>query len=220
MKTTRTRTLLLGFVATFVIVSCQKNDMLKSGSVEDTTGKAPTNSVQQETTTTLSLPDCSIHCIAPEGPYVESSGSQTKTWGNSQNPHWKTVSHTAYNTPTSFVVKVTFTHSGGNASGIVKVTAFGSTQLVATLASGAIATFTFALPTGWNACDNVPFSIYQEGQNSPMNLPCSYNLYGLCANRGCETSFTGEAIACGSQREAVYTFTSEEALTGLRSREV
>lgn len=128
------------------------------------------------------------------------------------HPHWKTVNHVAYNTATSFVVKVTFTHSGGNASNTASVTALGSTQSGATLASGATATFTFALPAGWNACDNVPFSIYQEGQNSPMNLSCSYNLYGICvADDGCETSFTGEAIACGNQREAVYTFTSKDA---------
>ena len=58
------------------------------------------------------------------------------------------MSHIAYNTATSFVVEVTFTHSGGNASNTVSVTAFGVTQSVTTLASGATATFTFALPTG------------------------------------------------------------------------
>jgi len=212
MKTTRTLAMLMAFFATFVIVSCSKND-LKNGPVDNVTGKAPSNSILQETTTPVILPDCNIHCIDPGGPYVESTGSSTQTWGNAQNPHWKTVSYVAYNTSTSFVVEVTFTHSGGNASNTVSVTAFGSPQLVTTLASGATTTFTFALPTGWNACDNVPFSIYQEGQNSPMNLSCSYNLYGVCANRGCETSFTGEAIACGNQREAVYTFTSEEAVS-------
>ena len=49
-----------------------------------------------------------------------------------------------------------------------------------------------------------------------MNLSSSYNLYGVCANRGCETSFTGEAIACGNQREAVYTFTSKDALSNFK----
>src|SRR6185503_21247789 len=109
----------------------------------------------------------------------------------------------------------TFTHSGGNHSNTVSATAFGSTQSVTTLASGSTATFTFALPAGWKACDNVPFSIYQEGQSSPMNIACSYNLYGVCADEdACITSFTGQAIACGTQREAVYTFTSKDALTG------
>jgi hypothetical protein len=122
----------------------------------------------------------------------------------------------AYNTPTSFVVKVTFVHSGGNASNTISVTALGSTQSVATLASGATATFTFALPEGWKACDNVSFTIHQEGQAAPINMSGSYNLYGICANKGCETSFTGEAISCSNQREAVYTFTSKEALSNFK----
>lgn len=215
MKTTRILALLIGLVSTFVIISCQKND-LKNGPGENVTGKAPTNSIQQETTPPAELPPCNTYCIASAGPYVESSGSETKTWGNSQNPHWKTVSYIAYNTATSFVVNVTFTHSGGNAATTVDVTAFGVTQHATPLASGATATFTFTLPVGWNACDNVPFTIYQEGQNSPMNLSYSYNLYGVCANKGCETSFTGEAILCGNQREAVYTFTSKDALSNFK----
>ena len=132
------------------------------------------------------------------------------------NPHSKTVSYVAYNTPTSFVVKVTFVHSGGNSSNTVSVTALGLPQSVLTLASGATATFTFALPADWEKCDNVPFTIRQEGQSAPINMSASYNLYGICANKVCETSFTGEAIACGNQREAVYTFTSEEAITGFK----
>ena len=214
MKTTRTLAMLMAFITTFVIVSCQKND-LKNGAGDNVTGKAPTNSIQQETTTPDILPDCNTHCIDPGGPYVESQGSQIQRWGHPTNPqHWKTVNHIAYNTATSLVVEVTFTHSGGNASNTVSVTAFGVTQSVTTLASGATATFTFDLPTGWNACTNVPFSIYQEGQNSPMNLSCSYNLYGICANRGCETSFTGETIECDDQlREAVYTFTSADDIS-------
>jgi len=217
MKTTRILALLLFVsISIFVIISCQKND-LKNDSGDNATGKAPTNSVLQETTPSVSLPDCNTFCIAAEGPYVESTGSRTLTWGNPANPeHWKTVSHVAYNTATSLIVKVTFTHSGGNASNTVSVTALGATKSVATLASGATATFTFDLPAGWNACDKVPFSIYQEGQNSPMNLSCSYSLYGICASKGCETSFTGEAIACGNAREAVYTFTSKDALTNFK----
>lgn len=218
MKTTRIfiLTLLTGIVTTLVIVSCQKND-LKNEPGDNAAGKAPTNSVLQETTTPVSLPDCNTFCIDAGGPYVESTGSKTQTWGNPADPgHWKTVSHVAYNTATSLIVKVTFTHSGGNASNTVSVTALGSTKSVATLTSGATATFTFDLPAGWNACDNVPFSIYQEGQNSPMNLSCSYSLYGICASNGCETSFTGEAIACGNAREAVYRFTSKDALTNFK----
>lgn len=214
MKTTRTLGLLT-VLAIILIVSCKKTDLPKTEATQEVTGASRV--VLISGTSTIENPDCSSTCITEGGSYVEASGSKTQTWGNTASPHWKTVSHVAYNTPTSFVVKVTFTHSGGNTSNTVSVTAFGSTQSVATLASGSTATFTFALPSGWQKCDNVSFSIYQEGQNSPMNLSCSYNLFGVCPdNKGCETSFTGEAIACGNQREAVYTFTSKDALEGFK----
>ena len=203
MKTARTLSLLMAFAVT-LLFSCKKTDQITTS--EEASKK---NIVLVSGGAPIELPDCWSTCINPEGPYIQGSGSKTQDWGSSSNPHWKTVDWVAYNTATSFVVKVTFTHSGGNASNEVSATAFGSTQSVTTLASGATATFTFDLPGGWSACDNVPFSIYQEGQNSPVNLSCSYNLYGVCpADDGCITSFTGEAIACDYQREAVYTFTS------------
>ena len=215
MKTTRTLTLIGLFLSFFVIISCKKNDLLKSG--EAVNGKAPVNNVIQDAVPSTTLPDCNTHCINPAGPFVESPGSQTHYWGNSSNPHSKTVSYVAYNTATSFIVKVTFVHSGGNSSNTVSVTALGSTQSVATLASGATTTFTFALPAVWNKCDDVPFAIYQEGQAAPMNIAASYSLYGICvADAGCETSFTGVAISCGNQREAVYTLTSKDALSNIK----
>ena len=211
MKTTRTLALLMGLIATFVIVSCKKTDLANADSKETAAGKAPVSNVIESLPVPTILPDCNTHCIDPAGPFVESSGSKTQSWGNQSDPHWKTVSHIAYNTATTFVVNVTFTRSNGNASNTVSVTAFGITKSVPTLASGSVAPFTFDLPAGWNACDNVPFSIYQEGQNSPMNLSCSYTLYGVCNYDRCENSFSGEAISCGYQREAVYTFTSKDA---------
>lgn len=218
MKTTRTRTLITGlFIASFIIIACQKGGLLKEDSTESVSAKASTSSTIQSTNPLSTLPDCNTQCINENGPYIESSDSKTQYWGNPSNPHSKTVSYVAYNTATSFVIKVTFVHSGGNASNTVSATAFGSTQTVATLASGTTATFTFALPSGWSKCDNVSFSVYQEGQNSPVNMSGSYNLYGICVvDKGCETSFTGEAIACGNQREAVYTFISKDALSYIK----
>ena len=217
MKTTRILALLLFVsISIFVIISCQKNDLAKADSSENVSGKASGNTAILESIPPITLPDCNTECINPDGPYNESVGSQTEEWGNTSHPHSKTVSYVVYNTPTSFVVNVTFVHSGGNASDLISVTALGSTQSVATLASNATKTFTFPLPAGWEKCDNVPFTIRQEGQSAPINISASYSLYGICANRGCETSFTGKAVACGNQREAVYTFTSQEALTGFK----
>ena len=216
MKTTRILPFLLFVsISIFVIISCQKNDLTKAGSSESVSGKAPTTNAILES---ITLPDCNSQCINAEGPYIESPGSQTEYWGNSSDPHSKTVSYVVYNTATSFIVKVTFVHSGGNGSNTVSVTALGSTKSVATLASGATATFTFTLPADWKKCDDIPFSIRQEGQSAPVTLSGSYNLYEVCVAKldECITSFSGEAISCGNQREAVYTFTSKDALTNFK----
>jgi hypothetical protein len=207
MKTTRILALLMGMIATLAIFSCKKTDISRNETSEEVTGQRIVLVTDGE------LPQCATTCINPAGPYIESTGSNTQRWGNPSNPqHWKTVGYVAYNTPTSFVVKVTFTQSGGNASNTVSVSALGSTQSIETLASGATHTFTFNLPATWNACYEVPFSIYQEGQNIPINMACSYSLYAVCPeDKGCETSFVGQAVSCGTEREAVYTFTSEDA---------
>jgi hypothetical protein len=200
----------MGLIATFVIVSCKKNDLSKNESAENASASSSANGILLNSVPAVPLPDCDVKCIDPEGPYVEATDFYTHYYGN----HSKTVSYVAYNTPTSFVVKVTFVHSGGNASDIVSVTTpLGSPQSVLTLASGATAIFTFALPAGWEKCANVPFTIRQEGQGAPINMSATYNLYGICADRGCETSFTGEVIGCDPQREALYTFTSKDEQT-------
>src|SRR5215207_7029752 len=115
MKATRTLTLFMGIIATFVFICCKKTDLVDGG--EDVTGKPKIVIVTDPAP--ISIADCSSTCINPEGPYIESSASKTQTWGNTSDPRWKTVNHVAYNTATSFVVKVTFTHSGGNASNVV-----------------------------------------------------------------------------------------------------
>jgi len=215
MKTTRVLilTLLMGLIATFVIVSCKKTDLSKSESAENASANSSANGILVNSVPSVSLPACDEQCIDADGPYIQATDSYTHSYGNPSNPHSKTVSYVAYNTPTSFVVEVTFVHSGGNSSNTITVTAIGPPQSVETLASGATATFTFALPEGWEACDNVPFTIRQEGQAAPINMSGSYNIYGICANRGCETSFTGQPIACDNKREAIYRFTSKDAVS-------
>ena len=209
MKTIRTLALLMGLFASIVFSSCQKNELVNPGSSEEV---AAARIVLVTDPTSAALASCGSTCISPEGPYIQKIEEAEQTWGNASRPHWKKVNHVAYNTPTSFVVDVTFTHSGGNASDSIYVTAFGTTKKIPTLASGATSTFTFDLPAGWQACDEVAYSIKQKGQNSPMDLPYSYNLFAVCPeDKNCETSFTGEAISCGGQREAVFTFVSKDA---------
>jgi hypothetical protein len=190
------------FASALLVVSCQKSDALRDEN------PARVFATVENASSAAALPDYDTYCISPDGPFVELSGSKTVYWGNSSNPKWKTVSYVSYNTASEFVVEVTYTQSQGNASNTVSVTANGSTQSVPSLASGSTATFSFPLPAGWSKGDAEAFSVYQEGQNSPLTMSDTYYLYELC----CETLFSGQAIACGNQREAVYTFKTEDAV--------
>lgn len=205
------------FITCFVIVSCQKGGLLNNSSNESVNGKNPSTNVVLESNPTAPLPDCNTYCISTEDTYVEKTGSVSQQWGNASDPHSKTVSYIVYNTPTKFIVNVSYVRSNGNASNTVSATAFGTTKMVTTLNSGATTSFVFDLPSDWSKCDDVEFTIYQEGQNSPVNTTAHYSLYEVCpVILGCTTELTGEAIACGNEREANFYFTSKDALSNIK----
>jgi hypothetical protein len=201
------------------LFSCKKADLPGTAANNAAGDDTSTSSVYQETTSPQQrLLDCSVDCINPQGPFVECSAFTTSSWGGPNlNMHTKTVSYVAYNTATDFVVKVTYVKSGqnSNASNLIAVNANGTIQSVATLASGGTATFNFPLPAGWASCNSVPFTIRQEGQGAAIMMSSNYKLFPVCALR-CATSFTGEAVTCGTQREAVYRFTAESDMSYIK----
>src|SRR5688572_32449164 len=85
MKATRALALFTSLFLTIVLVSCKKTDLSTEAS-EDPAAKPK---IVLVTGAPIELPDCWSTCIKPEGPYIESSGFKTQTWGNTSNPHWK-----------------------------------------------------------------------------------------------------------------------------------
>jgi hypothetical protein len=220
MKTNRfftlTRVLVL---ATLIIYSCKKSDLSSNESVS-AFGTVEAKTAYQEIVSSSSqrLMDCSTDCINPAGPFVERSAMTSSSWGGpNSNLHTKSVTYVAYNTATDLVVKVTYVKSGQNtnASSLVSATVNGVVQSVPILASGATATFTFPLAAGWKKCDLLSVSIHQEGQNAPIDMTCWYSLFEICAAR-CATTFEGDAISCGTEREAVYTLTAESDMSYIK----
>jgi hypothetical protein len=218
MNANRFFTLTKGLIlASLIIYSCKKTDISANDSVS-AFGTVKAKTTYQEITNSQRLMDCSMDCINSAGPFFERSAMTSSSWGGPDlNLHTKTVTYTAYNTPSGFIVKVCYVKSGlnTNASDLVSVTVNGNVQSVPTLASGATATFSFPLPKGWSKCSLVAFSIHQEGQDLPVDMMGWYSLFDVCAAR-CATSFTGIARSCGIQREAVYTFTSQNDLNYIK----
>jgi len=215
MKTIRILILCQGLLILLLTIFSWKKTDFSSSNKDSNANSSTVNAIttsQDLTSPSNRIMNCSSDCISPDGPYVETSANSSQSWGGpNQNLHTKTVTYVAYNTATDFVVKVTYVKSGQNtnASNLVQVTANGVVKSCSTLASGATATFTFPLAAGWHKCDVISFAVHQEGQNSPINLSGTYSLFELCAAR-CATTFSGEGIYCGNDREAEYRFTAAD----------
>jgi hypothetical protein len=148
-------------------------------------------------------PNCSTDCITiGSNVYYPVTGTQTVTWGGPQNNNSnKTLTYEYYNTETHFVIRMKSTNA---ISDVIVNTV--STGLQA--AAGAWVTYSVPLSSGWQPCDAISRYVQVAGNGPQYAFTASYNLVGVCA--GCVTGFTGTAISCGSSREAVYEFTSED----------
>lgn len=161
----------------------------------------PNSFVDNGMYTTKSSFSCETDCIEIGGPYFEETDQKTITYGSNT----KTIDVVYFNTETDFVVKVRSTKQWSDLeiNGIDVWT--GSP-----VAANTWGVYTSPLPVNWEACDLMDFDLRVIGSGPAVTFDVIYDLIGIC--QGCETGFSGEAISCGTQREAVYTFTSEEAL--------
>ena len=208
MKTFRFAALLMGLIATIVIISCQKSDVSnRSGSQPE--GSAITVSTQSavllengsrltSSGVTITAPDqvnvdetfnitAAIDCgkVSIERGYILAADNVTKIYNGltcaSANLLWDEAPFQCYTDDASW--------SGS---------------------FGEAGTYVFRTKHNGNDgnCDG------QGGQNTAGE--CSFSGNRFCcfvieAVEACQTSFTGEAFFCGLEREAAFTFTSKDA---------
>lgn len=154
--------------------------------------------------------NCTTNCISEgSATYFEQTAQQTVSWGGPNNDKFsKTVYIKYFNTLTDFKILVLSTNDFSDL--IINNTSTGISA-----ASNTWAEYSLPLETTWNACDTKNFKIQVSGNGPQANFEINYNLIGQCLS-SCETTFTGKAIACGSAREAEYTFTSKEDVSNLK----
>lgn len=180
------------FMLVFLFASCQKEEEINENRVSE-----PTFSLSR-------TGDCETDCIVPNGPYFDTQDSKIVTWGGRYgNANSKTIDIKYYNTETNFVIEVRSTNGWSDlVINNVSVWTGGA------VAANTWGVYSFPLANDWQACDVIDFELAVAGNGPQANFDVNYNLIGLCPE-GCETSFTGEAISCGSTREAIYTFTPD-----------
>ncbi|WP_157972028.1 fibrobacter succinogenes major paralogous domain-containing protein [Pleomorphovibrio marinus] len=135
---------------------------------------------------------CDGDCIEP-GTEIYYPFSDMAT--GSAGPNTKSVSYTAYNTETDFVVEVTYVTSGrSNAEATISIDIDGDEVEYTGVISGSKVSHTVPLAEDWAGCDEVAFSILQEGLGQPITFSERYALIPVCLGLGFEdvTSITGK----------------------------
>lgn len=172
------------------------------GCQEDETQKTGNSNNAAQALRTTSGGNCAEDCIEDQNYFIDTQQAVVSWGGPNQNNNSKTVDIEYYNTETHFVLRVKSTNGWSDLviNGV-------SSWLGGPVAANVWATYTQPLVSGWQACDLKSFTLGVSGNGPPANFMVTYNLFEVCS--GCETGFFGDAIACGTEREANYTFTAD-----------
>jgi len=126
-----------------------------------------------------SAASCEAACIEPGSTVfypISDQASQTS------GINTKYVSYTAYNTETDFVVEVTYAITAGpsKAKATIKINIEGNELEYTEVSSGSTVSHAIPLAENWGGCDDVAFSIVQEGLGAPISFNSSYDLIPVC----------------------------------------
>jgi len=191
-----------------ILHSCQNEELITTADNDvKIANQTKTTLITPTLYTAIPTGDCATDCIKVGGPYFETTDQQIVYWGGSDGKKFnKTVDIVYYNTETDFVLKVK-SNNGWSDLVIGGVSSWSG----GTVAPNVWGTYTVPLNTGWEACDLKNFALQIAGNGPQAVFTVDYSLFGICT--ACETSFEGEAISCGTAREAVYTFKSDEDIS-------
>jgi hypothetical protein len=138
--------------------------------------------------------DCNTDCIDPEsGNYYVKSEFITDTLGQ----NIKKVSYNAYNTEELFTVNVLYEIIAGpsNAKAKITIDIQGDYVEFKNVEKGTTVTHTMMLPEGWQACDEIPFSVTQSGLGNPMEFSNTYGLISICPSISVGDFYQGGIVA-------------------------
>ncbi len=210
-------------LSTLLLFSCSQIDTFEASDLRADAEEMAANGFDMspfgDMNTTLKMKDydgveCGIYCFEEgSGEYVKKSGDAFASWGNGN--HTKTLDYIAYNTETKFVIEVDYirTRPAGSLNGNLSVTFNGNTK-TRTIATGVKEIFQWDLPSNWDACDEVKYTIIEDSdlegdETRKLFIDESYSLFAVCSE-GCEDELTVD-LQCGETNTAIFTFYAEEA---------
>lgn len=134
---------------------------------------------------------CESDCIEP-GSSIFYPASDMASLSVGRNT--KSVSYTAYNTETDFVVEVTYAITAGptDAKAIITIDIEGDETEYTEVSSGSTVSHTLPLAEDWAGCDEIAFSIVQEELGTPITFSESYALIPVCLELDVISPSTGK----------------------------
>jgi hypothetical protein len=135
---------------------------------------------------------CAEGCIE-SGSYYPVSNVATLSVGKNT----KSVSYTAYNTETDFVVEVTYAIIAGSSKSktTIVIDIDGKEAEYTEVSSGSTVSHAVPLAEEWAGCDEVAFSIVQKGLGKPITFSESYFLIPVCPALKIGDDYQGGIIA-------------------------
>ncbi|MCL6257686.1 DUF1566 domain-containing protein [Aquiflexum sp. TKW24L] len=178
--------LLLPFFAILFLASCgmeSVTDMQPDQEItaEDLLSEGIGTDILNKNMRLAAAGSCESDCIEPGGS-VFFSVSDVATLRVGRNT--KSVSYSAYNTETYFVVEVTYAITAGpppNAKATITIDIAGNIMEYTDVSSGSKVSHTVPLAEGWAGCDEIAFSVVQEGLGTPITFSESYALIPVCS---------------------------------------
>jgi uncharacterized protein (TIGR02145 family) len=162
------------FVSAAVLFSCQKEEVV---SLEDGVMLKALTIANDE------VGSCEDDCIEPgSSTFYPVSDMASLSVGKNT----KSVSYTAYNTETDFVVEVTYAITAGpsDAKAIITIDIDGDQVEYKVVNSGSTVSHTVPLAQDWAGCDEIAFSIVEKALGVPITFNESYALIPVCLGVG------------------------------------
>ncbi|MFC3416855.1 fibrobacter succinogenes major paralogous domain-containing protein [Algoriphagus hitonicola] len=181
------------FVIAGVMCSCSLDTLTDDLSKVDfqTEKILESTDIQTANMRIASTASCENDCIEPgSSTFYPVSDMATASSGINT----KSVSYSAYNTETDFVVEVTYAITSGptDANAIIIIDIEGDEMEYTEVSSGSTVSHTVPLAGGWAGCDQVAFSVVQEELGTPIAFSESYSLIPVCLDEDVINPSTGK----------------------------
>lgn len=166
--------------------------------------------------TNYNVESCSTCIIPGSDNYYVDSGEATASAG----PNKKEVTYSAYNTEDEFIVNVNFNITEGDArtKASISIRIEDEEKVFRNVKSGATVSHAVKLPDSWDSCEEISYSIRQNGLAQPIEFSGKYYLIPVCTSGTADFSTfvaLGNSLTTGYSDGTVFLASQHNSLPNI-----